>query len=593
MTQNYNNHTHSWLDISTAAIKMLPRMPIFLAGVYQLAQPKKTDSGSNVGLFQQQATRQPNALFLQYGDERYSYSQFNAWINRIARRLQAEGIQHGDCVAVMMENCPQLLATVYAINKLGAIAGMMNFKQRGAVLEHSFAIIHAKLLIYTTSCDEALASCTLPSQLRCYEFAQIHAESQDLSSANLAETDAIKLGDICYYVFTSGTTGMPKSAALTHLRWIKAGIAFGKMAMALKPSDIQYCAMPLYHNTALSVTLSTAISTGSSIVLAEKFSATRFWDDIRQYGCTCFVYVGEICRFLLNQPEQTNDADHRVRVILGNGLRSEIWDAFQQRFGIKRIAELYGASEGNVGFVNAFNLKRTVGFSPMTYAIVKFDIEDEQPLVDSHGHMQRVGKGEMGLLITEVSDKAPFDGYTNNQAANDAKLMHNVFRTGDCWFNTGDLVRDQGFRHIAFIDRVGDTFRWKAENVATTEVEAQIQSFSDVLEAVVYGVEVPNTDGRAGMASLILAHGKKFNPITFYQHIKHHLPDYAVPLFVRLGDHHEVTGTFKIKKNDLKKQGFKPLHEHDAIYVLMDRTLGYQRLDDTILTAIEQGQVRF
>lgn len=585
--------THSWWDITKAALHMLPRMPQFVAGVYQLAQPKKTDFGSNVGLFQRQAARQPDALFLQFGNERFSYGEFNQWINRLARRLQAEGIQHGDCVAVMMENCPQLLATVYAINKLGAIAGMMNYKQRGAVLDHSFQIINSKLLVYSRYCEEALQSCQQPTAMPCFEFAQFDAESRDLSCDNLAETDTIRLGDICYYVFTSGTTGMPKSAALTHLRWIKAGIAFGKMAMALKPSDIQYCAMPLYHNTALSVTLSTAISTGSSVVLAEKFSASQFWDDIRHYRCTCFVYVGEICRFLLNQPEQANDADHQVRVILGNGLRSEIWDAFQQRFGIKRIAELYGASEGNVGFVNAFNLKRTVGFSPMTYAIVRFDIDTEQPLVDPQGHMQRVKKGEVGLLVTEVSDKAPFDGYTNNPEANQAKLMHNVFKTGDCWFNTGDLVRDQGFRHISFIDRVGDTFRWKAENVATTEVEAQIQTFDGVAEAVVYGVEVPNTEGRAGMASLVLAAGKHFDPRAFYQHLKHHLPDYAVPLFVRLADYHEVTGTYKVMKKELKKQSYRLRHEGEKIYVLLDRRLGYQLLESNIMDAIEQGNVRW
>jgi acyl-CoA synthetase (AMP-forming)/AMP-acid ligase II len=197
------------------------------------------------------------------------------------------------------------------------------------------------------------------------------------------------------------------------------------------------------------------------------------------------------------------------------------------------------------------------------------------------------------LLITAVTDKAPFDGYTNNPSANSAKLMQSVFTAGDCWFNTGDLVRDQGYRHIGFIDRVGDTFRWKAENVATTEVEAQIQTFADIAEAVVYGVEVPNTDGRAGMASLILAQGKTFNPKAFYQHIKNHLPDYALPLFIRLGDCHEVTGTFKIKKNELKRQGFKPRDGDDAIYVLIDRALGYQPLDHTILNAIEQGQIRF
>lgn len=593
MVTKNNNNTHSWLDISVAAAKMLPRMPNFLRGVWQLARPNKTDYGSTAGLLQQQAAKRPDAVFLYYQQQQFSYGDFNAWCNRLARRLQAAGVKKGDCVAVMMGNCPQLLACVFAINKLGAVAGMMNYKQRGAVLEHSFDIIKAKLLIYTADCQEALDSCRLNSSIEVFEYPELHADSVDLASTNLAETDTIQLGDECYYVFTSGTTGMPKSAALTHLRWFKAGIAFGTMAMALKPSDIQYCAMPLYHNTALSVSISTAIRSGSSVVLAERFSASEFWHDIRRYRCTCFVYVGEICRFLLNQPEQASDRDHQVRVILGNGLRAEIWDAFQQRFGIKRICELYGASEGNVGFVNAFNLRRTVGFSPMTYAIVKFDIDNERPLVNSSGHMQRVGKGQIGLLITAVTDKAPFDGYTNNQAANDAKLMHNVFKPGDCWFNTGDLVRDQGFRHIAFIDRVGDTFRWKAENVATTEVEAQIQSFTDVLEAVVYGVQVPNTDGRAGMASLILAQGKKFNPTSFYQHIKQLLPDYAVPLFVRLGDHHEVTGTFKIKKNQLKQQGFKPLHEHDAIYVLIDRALGYQRLDHSTLNAIEQGQVRF
>jgi acyl-CoA synthetase (AMP-forming)/AMP-acid ligase II len=493
----------------------------------------------------------------------------------------------------MMGNCPQVLACVFAINKLGAIAGMMNPKQRGAVLEHSFVIINPKLLIYSADSQDALDSCNYKAAITTFEYPQLHTESRDLSSANLPVTDTVQLGDICYYVFTSGTTGMPKSAALTHLRWVKAGIAFGSMSMALKPSDVQYCAMPLYHNTALSVSVSTAIGSGSSVVLADKFSASNFWDDIRRYQCTCFIYVGEICRFLLNQPEQASDRDHNIRVILGNGLRSEIWDAFQQRFGIKRICELYGASEGNVGFVNAFNLKRTVGFSPMTYAIVKFDVDHEQPLVNAQGHMQRVKKGEIGLLITAVTDKAPFDGYTNNPSANSAKLMQSVFTAGDCWFNTGDLVRDQGYRHIGFIDRVGDTFRWKAENVATTEVEAQIQTFADIAEAVVYGVEVPNTDGRAGMASLILAQGKKFNPKAFYQHIKNHLPDYALPLFIRLGDCHEVTGTFKIKKNELKRQGFKPRDGDDAIYVLIDRALGYQPLDHTILNAIEQGQIRF
>ena len=301
--------------------------------------------------------------------------------------------------------------------------------------------------------------------------------------------------------------------------------------------------------------------------------------------------VGECCRFLLQQPTHPDDGRNTIRAVIGNGLRPELWDEFQQRFNIPAVYELYGASEGNAGFVNAFNLKCTVGFSPMTYAIVRFDHDNETPLRDAHGRLQKVKKGEVGLLLTQVSPKAPFDGYTNNPQANQEKLFQNVFKKGDCWFNTGDLVRHQGFRHIAFIDRIGDTFRWKSENVATTEVEAYVSRFHDVLEAVVYGVKVPNAEGRAGMVSLVLNHGREFNPQAFYQYIRDKLPDYALPRFVRLRSAHELTSTFKVMKAQLKQESFSLSQITDPLYVLIDEQQGYQPLTNSLYQAIKAGHV--
>jgi len=608
MAKHYNN-SHTWQDISTAVIKMLPRLPTFIAVNIAIKRAKHDQIGSTGLFLQHAAQRFPERIFLRFAERTYTYAEFNGWVNQIAHTLQARGLQKGQCVALMLKNSPEQLACAFAVNKLGAVAGMVNYKQRDAVLGHSFSVLQPAMVIIAEEFAEAVNSAqpslrevSEDSVPQCFVMggsAQGYANLAELctsaSKDNPPQTAHIRLGENCFYVFTSGTTGLPKAAAMTHLRWYKAGLGFGRMALGLGKNDVQYCCLPFYHNTALSIALSSVVLTGSGLAIAERFSASQFWPDIHHHQATCFTYIGELCRYLLNQPETSLEKTHNVRAVVGNGLRAEIWDAFQQRFGISRICELYGASEGNIGFVNAFNLKRTVGFSPMKFTVVEFDVDNEQPVMNQRGHLQSVGKGDIGLLLAEVSNKAPFDGYTN-QAASEAKLMRNVFKQGDCWFNTGDIVQQQGFRHIAFIDRVGDTFRWKAENVATTEVEAQIHSIADVIEAVVYGVEVPNADGRAGMVSLILNQDKPFNPQLFYENLRKRLPDYAVPLFVRLrklAAYHETTGTFKIKKTELKQQGYKPEGDNDTVFVLLDRSLGYQPLNPQILAEIEGGQRRF
>ena len=608
MAKHYNN-SHTWQDIGTAVIKMLPRLPTFIAVNIAIKRAKHHQIGST-GLFLQRAAQHfPERIFLRFEDRTYSYAEFNAWVNQIAHTLHEHGLKKGQCVALLFKNSPEQLACAFAVNKLGAVAGMVNYKQRDAVLGHSFTVLQPAMVILAeefvdavSSAEPALTETSENKAPQCFVMggsAQGYINLAELcataSQENPSQTAQITLGENCFYVFTSGTTGLPKAAAMTHLRWYKAGLGFGRMALGLRKNDVQYCCLPFYHNTALSIALSSVVLTGSGLAIAEKFSASQFWSDIHHHQATCFTYIGELCRYLLNQPETPLEVTHNVRAVVGNGLRAEIWDAFQQRFGISRICELYGASEGNIGFVNAFNLQRTVGFSPMKFVVVQFDVNNEQPVMDCRGRLQPVGKGEIGLLLAEVSDKAPFDGYTN-QAASEAKLMRNVFKLGDCWFNTGDIVQHQGFRHIAFIDRVGDTFRWKAENVATTEVEAQIHSIAEVIEAVVYGVKVPNADGRAGMVSLILNQDKPFNPQAFYENLRKRLPDYAVPLFVRLrkiASYHETTGTFKIKKTELKQQGYKPEGENDTVFVLLDRCQGYQPLSPQILAEIEGGKRRF
>jgi acyl-CoA synthetase (AMP-forming)/AMP-acid ligase II len=365
----------------------------------------------------------------------------------------------------------------------------------------------------------------------------------------------------------------------------------GRAAMCLTADDVFYCALPFYHNNALTLCWSSVLTSGATLAMARKFSASGFWTEIRSTGATAFVYIGEFCRYLLNQPGSTTDREHRVRVIIGNGLRPEIWDAFQQRFGIKHICEFYGSSEGNLVFVNALGLPRTAGFTPNPYAIVDFDPQNERPRKSPGGFMRRVSTGEVGLLITEVSAANPFDGYTD-AASTQAKLLRDVFRKGDLWINSGDLVRDQGLHHIAFVDRVGDTFRWKGENVATTEVERAFDAIHGIAQASVYGVQIPNTDGRVGMAAIVMSTGEHFDGVATARALIHALPSYAVPLFVRIVKQQETTETFKVRKVELKQQGFDPAQVSEPLFVLLDRDGGYEALTTQTYKRILSGEMK-
>jgi fatty-acyl-CoA synthase len=381
---------------------------------------------------------------------------------------------------------------------------------------------------------------------------------------------------------------MPKASVMTHYRWLRALAGFGGLGMRLTTDDTLYCCLPLYHNNALTVALSSVLNSGSTLALGKSFSASKFWDDVIRYDATAFVYIGEICAYLLNQPPKPTDRQHKVRVIGGNGLRPAIWDEFTNRFGIERVCEFYAASEGNTAFVNFLNLDKTTGICPTPVAFVEYDADSGDPVRGDDGRVHKVRNGEPGLLLSKVSSLQPFDGYTDNKAS-EKKLVRNAFRDGDVWFNTGDLMRSQGFGHAAFTDRLGDTFRWKGENVATTEVEAAISTDPQVEEATVFGVEVPGTGGRAGMVAVELKEGEEFDGKALAEAAYERLPGYAVPLFARVVGELAHTSTFKSQKVDLRKEGYSA-DVDDPIYVLAGRDEGYVPFYDEYPDEVKAGK---
>ncbi|AWN15979.1 long-chain-acyl-CoA synthetase [Salinisphaera sp. LB1] len=575
-------------------------------GIGMLVRSRFRDRLTIATLIEAHAAHRPQHPALAFEGREWTYAEFNAAANRLARVLAAAGIGADDVLALLVDNRPETLMLVAAAAKLGAAAAMCNTKQRGDVLAHSLATVKPSAIVVDTELASAFAEVRGDARLtglsRVWQLPQgrgdaaidgatdMTAAAAGESGGNLDASVEVASTATCFYIFTSGTTGLPKASRMSHRRWLRGGAGLGLLGLRLTAEDRLYCALPLYHNNALTVSWASVLCAGATFCLARKFSVSRFWDDIRASRATVFSYIGELCRYLLAADDGTGDRDHRVRAVIGNGLRPDIWDDFKARFGIERICEFYGASEGNLVFVNGFNMDRTAGFCPLPFAVVAYDADTEQPVIDDNGRMREVGRGEVGLLLNKVTDFAPFEGYTDD-AAGEKKLHRGVFKAGDCYFDTGDLVRRQGMRHIAFVDRLGDTFRWKGENVATTQVENAVNAFGGVAESVVYGVEIPGADGRAGMVA-ITPEGdpERFDWSGLAAHLHAELPAYAVPVFARFKPEADVTGTLKYRKVDLKKDGYAPA-SGDTVYMLTPGRDAYRPLDMATREQLNAGEL--
>ncbi|WP_454195362.1 long-chain-acyl-CoA synthetase [Nocardia sp. Marseille-Q1738] len=556
-------------------VRNLPAIALDVPGMLRSARGilVKRESKASIGLyFQRRAHRHPDRPFLRFEGATYTYGEANAQVNRYASVLAARGARRGDVVGVLMTNRPETLFVVLATVKLGATVGLLNHHQRGDVLAHSFGLLGSVLNVVGAECAEAIDSLPEPPG-NLLSADDLHRAAESADDTDPPSCAQVTARERAFLIFTSGTTGLPKASVMTHIRWAKCMAGFGGLGIRLRGDDTLYCCLPLYHNNAVTVALSAVLASGGAFALGRGFSASRFWDEVIREQATAFVYIGELCRYLLNQPVKPTDRQHLVRLVVGNGLRPELWEEFESRFGIERIVEFYGASEANIGFANVFGVERTAGFGPLPYAVVEYDDETGKAKRDNNGWLRRVGTGGVGLLLAKVSDRAPFDGYTD-KAASEAKLVRDGFEPGDVWFDTGDLVRDQGWHHIAFVDRLGDTFRWKGENVATTEVEGVLSKAEPIAQAVVYGVNIPGTDGKAGIAAVMLHPGAEFDPVALAKLAYEQLPGYAIPLFVRVVPELEHTSTFKSRKVELRKQGYTP-NPDSTLYVLAGRTEGY------------------
>ncbi|BBZ77200.1 long-chain-acyl-CoA synthetase [Mycolicibacterium anyangense] len=583
------SHKHSvgLLDLATRLPSVVMDAPVIVRGALTGLLALPTSKASIGKVFQDRAARYGDRVFIRFGAQKVTYREANATANRYAAVLADKGVRRGDVVGIMLRNSPDAVLMMLAAVKCGAVAGMLNYHQRSDVLAHSIGLLEATVVVAESDLIEPITdSGAQVAQLMTIE--EMREQATGKPTGNPASAAEVQARDTAFYIFTSGTTGHPKASVMTHHRWLRALAAFGGLGLRLKSDDTLYCPLPLYHNNALTVAVSSVINAGGTLALGKSFSASRFWDEVIEMEATAFIYIGEVCRYLLNQPAKDTDRAHKIRVIAGNGLRPEIWEEFTRRFGIGRVAEFYAASEGNAAFINIFNIPKTTGISPLPLAYVEYDAETGEPVRDENGRVRKVPAGKPGLLLSPVTKLAPFDGYTD-KAASEKKLVRNAFKEGDVWFNTGDVMNPQGMGHAAFSDRLGDTFRWKGENVATTQVEGALGEDGNVEEATVFGVEVPDTGGRAGMAAVKLREGAQFDGKALAATLYGTLPGYAVPLFVRVVESLETTSTFKSRKVDLRKQGYGE-DVSDPLYVLNGREEGYVPFYDSYPAEVAAGQ---
>ncbi len=561
------------------------------------------------------ADRFPDHTAVIFEGQQLSWSELNEFANRYVGALRGMGLKHGDTVSVMLENRIEYLATLIALNKLGATAALINTNLTGAPLIHCMQITDSSMCVFGEERldainevreDTALASVATylfvpdAGELACPAWASdLAEEAADEDHTNPPDTGRMTLGDTALYIFTSGTTGMPKAAVLSNRRYLLTAASSYLAGLRCDEHDCIYLCLPLYHGTGLFLGVGAAFCTGASMFIRRKFSASNFLSEVREHEATCFIYIGELCRYLLNTPERPDDYKNSLGTIMGNGLRPDVWHQFKERFGIKRVSEFYGSSEGNVGFINFLNKDCTVGATTMPIALVKYDVDADEIVHDKKGRCIKVAPGEPGLLLGKITPVTVFEGYTNKEAT-EKKILRNAFKKGDAWFNTGDLMKtvDVGFcmgiPHYQFVDRVGDTFRWKSENVSTNEVGEAINGHPDIAFCNVYGVEVPKADGRAGMAALALAEGTgELDLAGFSAYICTNLPSYARPVFLRIQRELDTTGTFKLVKGELRNQGYDLQQVEDTVYVMKPGASRYELLEPDFAAKIAAGSAGF
>ena len=518
----------------------------------------------------------PHDLAFEMDDEHLTWSELYATTSRVAHVLAAAGVKPGDVVALFAENSPFYIASVLGISRIGATTALINTNLRGRTLSHAVSVSKAKVALVSHTLESSLREC----EELCQSLDRILTFDDNPYSGLLAETPTtpypaprVKSDEDFIYIYTSGTTGLPKPCRVSHARAVLAGVGFGPLMYQFQPGDKLYCVLPLYHANGLLLGASSAMICRVPMAIRSSFSASAFWDDVHRYQATAVLYIGELCRYLVNSPPHPKENPNPIRVAVGNGLRPDIWPRFKARFGIDTVREFYGATEAPGFIANISGREGSVGRVPLGGAgwlrLVEYDVDRDEHVRDERGFCVACGPNEVGELLIRVPKLSTgglaYRGYTD-EAATEKKLLSDVFY---------------------FVDRIGDTFRWKGENVSTAEVADVITHGDGIDEATVVGVPVPNMDGQAGLAAVVPK--GDFDPDRFWRTVAD-LPAYAQPRFVRVMSGLAKTGTFKIQKNDLRKDGVDPSKVRDPLYV---RTkTGYELLTQERWTEVKEGRLK-
>lgn len=565
------------------------------------AQIKPADHYTIADRLEVQARQFGARPFLIYREQCLSYAEVDARANQLAHVFHARGLRAGDVCALAMENRPEFFYSWFGLVKLGVVVAFINTQVSGRPLVHALESTGAKAVVLGEEClanvliTEGLPQ--LPWWLITDPEMPFQGELPDwLDSGFSEELAAAPLStfarqsrskqvaeDTTLLIFTSGTTGLPKAARYSHMRWMCSGDVM-QVTLDVTPQDVFYCCLPLYHGAAATSVTSTALAAGASIVVRRKFSVREFWSDVRRHHISVFQYIGEICRYLLNQPLQAVDREHSLRCMLGAGLTPESWQRWVERFGPIQVFESWGSTEANTNLVNVDNYVGSCGRVPFwektNLRLVRYDIESDSHPRDERGFYQQCQPGEvgeaMGLIINHPEiGGGRFEGYTSDTAS-ESKIRRNVFTQGDAYWSSGDLLRYDEDGYFYFVDRIGDTFRWKSENVSTQEVADALGDFPGLELINIYGVQVPEHEGRAGMAAVLMQPGQSFDPEAFFALTEARLPRYAAPVFVRVCSAADMTSTFKLRKVDLQRQGYAPNASDDPLYIRDEASRSYQ-----------------
>ncbi len=562
-----------------------------------------------LSVIEELSQRRPEAAALISERETFTYRALVERSHRYARWALDQNLAKGETVCLMMPNRPNYVAVWLGITSVGGVVSLINTQLRGPSLAHCIDIVAPVHLIVAAGLIEQLRSAQLSIRPKIWsdggcQYSRIDREIERFSVAPLqqAERRAVTVADRALTIYTSGTTGLPKAANVSHRRLLQWSLWFAGL-MNTGPDDRMYDCLPMHHSIGGVVATGAMLSRGGSVVIREKFSARKFWDDVVGWDCTLFQYIGELCRYLVNAPQHPLERRHRLRLCCGNGLRAEVWEKFQSRFAIPRILEFYAATEGNFSLYNVEGKVGAIGRVPpfLTHrfplALVRFDPATGEPMRDANGRCVRCESDEVGEAIGRIagdtaqggSPGGEFEGYSS-AADTERKILRNVFEPGDAWFRTGDLMRMDGSGFFYFVDRIGDTFRWKGENVAASEVAAVLMEFPGIGDAAVYGVAVPGTEGKAGMAALAADGALDFAQLR--RHLALRLPPYARPPFLRFMDSIGTTATFKHDKVKLARDGFDIGAVRDKVYFDDPQRQAYVPLDAALYRRLVAGTIR-